>query len=133
MYIDDIDAKVDGSPGNGWRNDSGFARSMELGLRLLGVMLWLGFHINFTKSVVLPRLDGIFLGIGHDTRRMRFFLSKRRCEKLWLRLEGLHSMVAIGRRVRARAVARVVTTVVGTLWSVQVVCHRAVAMQCINF
>lgn len=130
VFIDDLDAKVDGGPDVGWRQpgqqNSGFGRCMELGLRLLGVLLWLGFHINFKKSVLLPRLDGVFLGIGHDTRNMRFFLSTRRQKKLTLRVKDLLSRVRPGRYVKAKDVARVI----GTIWSIQVVCHRAVSMCC---
>ena len=129
LYIDDQDAATNGKvdiKDAGLHNDSGFGRCMELGLRLVAAMIWTGCHINFEKSTLLPRRDRIFLGIGHDTVNMRFFLGRRRCKKLRKALKELFKSVRIGGRVKAKYVARVV----GILWSIEVVCHRAVAIMC---
>ena len=129
LYIDDLDAATNGRVEDkyaGLRNDSGFGRCMELGLRLLAALLWTGSHVNFEKSSVLPRRDGAFLGIGHDTVLMRFFLGARRCSKMRRALKALLAVARVGKRLRAKLVARVI----GLLWSVETVCHRAVAVMC---
>ena len=126
MYIDDADAATRGGGLPGLRNNSGFAACLELALRLLAVLIWLGCHANFEKSCIIPRRDGIYLGIGHDTELMRFFSPGKRCDTLVRRIKHLLSYARPGKRVRARDVAKVI----GTIWSVLVVCHRAVAMMC---
>ena len=89
-------------------------------------MIWTGCHINFEKNTLLPRRDRIFLGIGHDTVNMRFFLGRRRCKKMRKALKELFVSVKIGLRVKAKYVTRVV----GILWSIEVVCHRVVTIMC---
>lgn len=129
LYIDDLDAATHGrvdDEHSGLRNDSGFGRCMELGLRLLAIMLWTGCRVNFEKSGLLPRRDRTFLGIGHDTVLMRFYLGKRRCAKLRATLRELFDNVEVGHKVKAKLVARAI----GLLWSIEVVCHRAVATMC---
>ena len=97
-------------------------------LRLVAVFVWLGYHVNFKKSSLVPRQkDGAFLGVIHDTPLLRFFLTERRCVKLFERVAGLWSRVRPGRPIPARAVVK---TAVDTIFSAQVVCHRAVAMMC---
>ena len=117
---------AEAGPREGVRHKSGFGDCLELALRLLAVLIWLGCHVNFSKSCIIPRQDGVFLGIGHDTKLLKFFLPKKRCSTLRQRIADLLSRVVPGKRVRARYVAKVV----GTIWSVQVVCHRAVVMMC---
>lgn len=124
VFIDDESASSRGGPVEGLRNGSGFGNALELSLRILATFLWLGTDINFKKSQIIPRRDSIFLGIGHDTRLMRFFLSMKRCQKMRERVRALRNLVKIGERVLAKEVARLI----GALWSVMVVAHRAVAM-----
>ena len=127
LYIDDVDAAATGSDTPGLDNGSGFGACLQLGLQIFAILTWLGCDINVEKSGLLPRQkDGVFLGIGHDTKRMRFFLSKRRCAKLRAKVEELMRFVRVGARVPAKLVAQLV----GTLWSIEVVCHRAVAIMC---
>ena len=126
VYIDDVDAATRGGAKSGVRNNSGFAACLVLALRLLAVLIWLGCHVNFRKSCIIPRRDGIFLGIGHDTEKMQFFLPKKRSATLTRRISDLLEKAVPGNLVRARDVAKVI----GTIWSVQVVCHRAVSMMC---
>ena len=124
VFIDDESANSRGGPRVGLRNGSGFGNALELSLRLLATFLWLGTDINFEKSQLIPRRDAIFLGIGHDTSLMRFFLSIKRCAKLRQATRRLRSQVTVGELVLAIEVARLV----GTLYSVAVVCRRAVAL-----
>ena len=129
LFIDDIDAATsenDGPSESPVEWPSSFEAGIELALRLLATLMWLGCDINFEKSNLVPRKDGVFLGVGHDTVNMRFFLSKKRCAKLRTRIADLLQRARVGHRVGARDVARIV----GSLWSVEVVCHRAVAIQC---
>ena len=126
VYIDDIDAGTPGGELSGLRHNSGFGSCLELALRLLAVLIWLGCHVNFKKSCIIPRRDGVFLGIGHDTVKMRFFLPKKRSDTLRRRITTLLAKAVPGNLIKAREVAKVI----GTIWSVQVVCHRAVAMMC---
>ena len=126
VYIDDIDAATRGGDKPGLRNNSGFGTCLELALLLLAVLIWLGCHVNFEKSCIVPRRDGVFLGIGHDTERLRFFLPEKRSKTLRRRISELLEAAVPGNLVKARDVAKVV----GTIWSVQVVCHRAVSMMC---
>ena len=126
VYIDDLDAATKGGAKSGLKNNSGFGSCLELALLLLAVLIWLGCHVNFKKSCIVPRRDGVFLGIGHDTARMRFFLPEKRSNTLVRRISDLLGKAEPGNLVRARDVAKVI----GTIWSVQVVCHRAVSMMC---
>lgn len=126
VFIDDVDGATSGGPLVGLHNKSGFGHCMELGLMMTATMMWLGCDINFDKSVLLPRQDGVFLGVGHDTKNMRFFLSEKRCEKLRARVKALRQEAHVGGQVSAKNVAGVV----GSLWSIEIVCHRAVAVMC---
>ena len=55
---------------------------------------------------------------------MLFFLTQRRITKLRDTVSELRSAVTVGKRVEAKLVARLI----GLLWSIQVVCHRAVTV-----
>jgi hypothetical protein len=91
----------------------------------LATFIWLGTDVNTVKSQIIPRRgDAVFLGIGHDTRLLRFFLTKKRCEKMRAAVVRLRSRVKVGCLVEAKEVARLI----GALMSVMVVIYRAVAM-----
>ena len=126
VFIDDVKASSKGGPKCGVRNGSGFGAAVELGLQLMAQLLALGCFVNFPKKTnLLPRQrDSVFLGIGHDSIAMRFFLPKKRIRKLVSALRELRKAARVGRKVSAKLVARVI----GILWSVQVCCHRAVAI-----
>ena len=125
VFIDDTNNTSGGGPTLGLRNGSGFGNALELSLRTLATFIWLGTDVNVDKSQIIPRRgDSIFLGIGHDTRLLRFFLAMKRCEKMRSAVTRLRSRVRVGHRVEAKEVARLI----GALWSVMVVCFRAVAM-----
>ena len=126
IFIDDVKASAKGGPKCGLRNGSGFGAAVELGLQLMAQLLALGCFVNFPKKThLLPRQrDSVFLGIGHNSIAMRFFLPKKRIKKLLAALRELRRVARVGGKVAAKLVARVI----GILWSVQVCCHRAVAV-----
>ena len=127
IFIDDIKGSSKGGPVCGHRNGSGFGSAVELGLQLLATLIALGCFVNFRKSSLLPRQkDSVYLGTGHNNVVERFFIAMKRIGKLIRAIKHLRSKVRIGRRVAAKAVARVI----GLLWSCQVCCHKAVAIMC---
>ena len=125
VFIDDVKAAAKGGPVCGIENGSGFGAAVELGLQLMAQLLALGCFVNFpNKTNLVPRQkDSIFLGIGHNTVKMRYFLPVKRIKKLVRAMKDLRAAVRVGGRVPAKLVARVL----GILWSIQVVCHKAVA------
>ena len=126
LFIDDIKASASGGPQAG-TPQGGFGQAIELGLNLMATLISLGCFVNFKKSRIVPRQkDNIFLGIAHDSIRMRFFLPSKRKEKLDRTFQELRSLARVGGLVDAKAVARAV----GLLWSIHVVCHKAVAIMC---
>lgn len=126
LFIDDIKASANGGP-QGGTPQGGFGQAVELGLNLLATLISLGCFVNFRKSRIIPRQkDNVFLGIGHDSIRMRFFLPAKRIKKLEQTFKELRSLAVVGGRVEAKMVARAV----GLLWSIHVVCHKAVAVMC---
>ena len=127
LFIDDIKGSTKGGPRCGLRFNSGFASAVELGLNLLATLMSLGCFVNFEKSDILPRQkDNVCLGMGHNSVVMRFFLPKKRIGKLIDGLRDLRSRVRIGEKVLAKSVARII----GLLYSIQVCCHKAVALMC---
>lgn len=111
----------------------GFAHSMELGLRVLLEHIICGFHINVHKSCLLPSRKRRFLGCVCDSSDLSFSLTQERCSKLRLRIRQLRLAVQAARQqggprvlVKMKAIAKVV----GSIWSIHVVCHKAVAIMC---
>ena len=109
----------------------GFAHSMELALRVVLEHIICGFHINVVKSDLLPSRIRKFLGCFCDSRDLTFSLTPSRCEKLRLRLLKLQRAVTEAMcRGDARVDMRTIAKVVGSIWSIHVCCHKAVALQC---
>ena len=109
----------------------GFAHSMELALRVVLEHIICGFHINVIKSDLLPSRIRKFLGCLCDSRDLSFSLTASRCKKLRLRMQELKRAVEEAKqrgdnRVDMRAIAKVI----GSIWSIHVCCHKAVALQC---
>ena len=120
QYIDDSNYLV-----------QGFAHSMELAVRVVLEHIICGFHINVLKSELLPSRIRRYLGCYCDSRDLSFSLTPSRCNKLKLRLLKLQKAVRDARRrgddrVDMRSIAKVV----GSIWSIYVCCHKAVALQC---
>ena len=109
----------------------GFAHSMELALRVVLEHIICGFHINVLKSDLLPSRIRKFLGCFCDSRDLSFSLTPSRCRKLGLRLTRLRQAVEQAkRRGDARVDMRAIAKVIGSIWSIYVCCHKAVALQC---
>lgn len=126
-FIDDIKASSKGGAAGRADGYSGFGSAVELALQLLATLLSLGCFVNFAKSDILPRQrDNVFLGIGHNNTKLRFFLPKKRIAKLDAAIKELRAEVRVGGKVSAKLVARIV----GLLWSCHVCCHKAVAIMC---
>lgn len=110
----------------------GFAHAMELSLRVTLEHIICGFHINVTKSHLLPHFKRQFLGCWCDSSDLSFSLTPKRCVKLRSRLSALReevTRVAKARGKQRRRVAmRTVAQVVGSIWSIHIVCHKAVAI-----
>ena len=120
QYIDDS-----------WFGVQGFAHSMELGLRVTLEHNICGFHINVKKSRLLPARKRVFLGCYCDSRDLTFSLTPRRCAKLERRIKELRLAVNEAKeRGNSQVEMRLITRVVGSIWSIQVCCHKAVALMC---
>ena len=114
-YIDDLMAWIDGC----------FAGAVELSLRLLAEQVSLGYSVNLNhKSPIVPTLFYCHIGICIDSARMRFSLPEHRVLKLLASAKWLQKSTKIGKPVSAKAVA----SFVGQLWSINIVCYRAVAI-----
>ena len=110
----------------------GFAHAMELGLRVVLEHIICGYHINIAKSKLLPHMKRQFLGCWCDSSDLSFSLTPKRCSKLRCRLGDLRRAVSVASRARGAHARRVgmrdVARVVGSIWSIQVVCHKAVSI-----
>ena len=109
----------------------GFAHAMELALRVTLEHIICGFHVNISKSALLPSRKRCFLGCYCDSRNLSFSLTPKRCRKLKIRISQLRLAVQDARRQGHHRVSmRVIAKTVGSLWSIYVCCHKAVAMRC---
>ena len=114
-YIDDLMAWINGL----------FEGALELSLRLLAEQLCLGYSVNLNhKSIIVPTYYYCHIGICINSVTMRFSLPQRRVLKLRKSVRCLQAVTKVGKSVSAKAVARLV----GQLWSINVVCYRAVAI-----
>ena len=114
-YIDDMMALAVGI----------FIAAVELSLRLLAELIVLGYSVNFNhKSSIVPACFYCHIGIVLNSRRMRFSLPEKRVLKIRKCLLELRAAVKVGAPVDAKMVARFV----GQLWSIHIVCYRAVAV-----
>jgi hypothetical protein len=102
----------------------GFAYGVELGLNILAELIICGMHVNVAKSSVLPRRRIQTLGVVANTIDMSFSLPPGRCIKLRAAVAELRRQVISSPRPSARAVAKLV----GSIWSIEVTCHKAVAI-----
>jgi hypothetical protein len=106
-----------------------FRNALELSLRVALEYVILGFVLNLEsgKTSLVPRPTQVFCGLLLDVRRGCWFsLSEKRVLKLAEAIQGLLSRVRVGYSVPLLAVARVV----GGIWSIHVVAHRAVSIMC---
>ena len=114
-YIDDLMAWINGS----------FEGALELSLRLLAEQVCLGYSVNLNhKSIIVPTYYYCHIGICINSVTMRFSLPQHRVLKLRESVRWLQAATTVGKPVAAKAVARLV----GQLWSINVVCFRAVAI-----
>ena len=102
----------------------GFARGLELGLRVALEYIICGFWINLDKSCVLPSKRPCYLGCIVDSVAMRFSLTTKRCSKIRKAVHNVREQVEHSGRISMKTLA----VLVGNLWSVHVVCRRAVAI-----
>ena len=127
---------VEQSRGGIYVDDSIFAvsgRSLEnaceLSLRLAVEHVILGFVLNLKpgKSCLVPMPHQVFCGTTLDVRRGCWFtLTERRVLKLTAALVHLRSVTRVGYAVAVLDIAKVV----GLIWSIHVVAHRAVSIMC---
>jgi hypothetical protein len=106
-----------------------YGNACELSLRIALEYVILGFKLNLKvgKTCLLPLPFQIFLGLLLDVRRGCWFsLSERRVMKVMAALTELRALATVGRKVPVLAIARVV----GTIWSIHAVAHRAVSIMC---
>ena len=114
-YIDDLMAWINGS----------FKGALELSLRLLAEHVCLGYSVNLNhKSSIVPSYYYCHIGILINSATMRFSLPQRRIQKLQASAISLQRSTKVGKPVAAKAVA----SFVGQLWSIDIVCYRAVAI-----
>ena len=114
-YIDDLMALASGT----------FVAAVELSLRLLAELIVLGYSVNFNdKSSIVPSCFYCHIGIFLNSRLLRFSLPEKRVVKIRKCLLALRDAVRVGKPVDAKMVARFV----GQLWSIHIVCYRAVAV-----
>ena len=109
----------------------GFAHALELGLRVTLEHIICGFHVGVQKSELLPAMKRIFLGCWCDSRSLSFSLTAKRCRKLKKRLKEVRHAVRTAKRDakgRRQIDMRTLAMLVGSIWSVQITCHRAVSM-----
>jgi hypothetical protein len=122
--------------GSNYVDDSAFMLSrahpcngFELISRLVLEYSLLGFRLNLPKCHLLPTPWLVHLGLRlHATANAgcTFVLTDSRVVNVTKTLADLAAIVVVGQRVFLSLVA----AVVGTLWSIQAVAHRAVAIMC---
>ena len=105
----------------------GFARGIELGLRVALEYVICGSWINFDKSIILPSKKLCYLGCLADSSLLRFSLPPSRCLKLRMAARALREGVVSG---RGRVDMRLLAKFIGNIWAIHVVCRRAVAVMC---
>ena len=114
-YIDDMMAMAMGI----------FRAALELSLRLLAEMIVLGYSVNLNhKSSIVPSCFYCHIGIFLNSRNLRFSLPATRVSKIRQCALALQGVAKVGAPVDAKMVARFV----GQLWSIHIVCYRAVAI-----
>ena len=104
----------------------GFARGVEMCLRVALEHIICGFGVNFEKTVLIPRQRCRYLGCLADSVKMRFSLPADRCVKLRRAVAAVRAEVNASGRVNMRTLA----ALIGNLWSIHVVARRAVAIMC---
>ena len=122
--------------GTNYVDDSAFILSrvhprngFELSARLVLEYILLGFRLNLPKCHLLPTPWLAHLGLLLDARvgpGCSFSLTKSRAANIAAAFATLAKVVVVGRRVPLLSVA----AVVGTIWSIHAVAHRAVAIMC---
>ena len=106
-----------------------YANACELTVRVLFEMVLLGFKLSFHKCSIVPLPWMRHLGFILDARSgegCTISLPPDRAANIKRTVDSLAMTTAVGRKVPLLEVA----AVVGTLWSIHVVCHRAVAVMC---
>lgn len=133
VYIDDAAFLVRGRPpkSDGLPDNSSlasFRNAVELTLRILAEFIILGFSVNFRKgkSELTPSCTYTHLGVRFSTRDKMFRLPPSRCDKLQNVLKALHEEVQGPLEPQALTVA----SVIGSLWSINVVAHTSTAILC---
>lgn len=104
----------------------GFARGVEMGLRVALEYIICGFWVNYDKTCVMPARRPRYLGCIADSTRLRFSLPGDRCAKLRRAVAAVRGQVSRSKRIGMKLLAKLV----GNLWSIHVVCRRAVAIMC---
>lgn len=104
----------------------GFARGIELGLRVTLEYLICGYWVNFDKSLILPSKKPCYLGCLADSSLLRFSLPASRCEKIKMAARVLREGITPSGHVHMRLLAKFV----GNIWAIHVVARRAVAIMC---
>lgn len=114
-YIDDMMGMALGT----------FVAALELALRLLAELVVLGYSVNLNfKSTIVPSRFYCHIGTLLNSKNLRFSLPEKRVAKLIQSAQALLAEAKIGEPVGAKLVARFV----GRLWSIYIVCYRAVAI-----
>ena len=101
----------------------------ELSARVVLEYILLGFRLNLPKCHLLPTPWLTHLGLLLDARvgpGCSFSLTKSRAANIAVTFAALAKVVVVGQRVPLALVA----AVVGTIWSIHAVAHRAVAIMC---
>ena len=114
-YIDDLMAMALGT----------FVAALELSLRLLAELIVLGYSVNLNhKSSIVPSRFYCHIGICLNSKNLRFSLPPKRVNKIRRCALSLQAAAKVGVPIDAKLVARFV----GQLWSIHIVCYRAVAI-----
>ena len=101
----------------------------ELSARVVIEYILLGFRLNLPKCHLSPTPWLTHLGLLWDARvgpGCSFSLTKSRAANIAATFATLAKVVVVGQRVPLAMVA----AVVGTIWSIHAVAHRAVAIMC---
>ena len=114
-YIDDLMAMALGT----------FVAAIELSLRLMAELIVLGYSVNLNhKSSIVPSRFYCHIGICLNSKNLRFSLPPRRVNKIRQCALALQEAAKVGAPLDAKIVARFV----GQLWSIHIVCYRAVTI-----
>ena len=117
LYVDDSVFALQGT------YDAALAHS----LHILADMVMLGFSVNLKvgKSQIAPARIMTHLGFVIDSSSQRISLSNRKVNGLVQAVQELADVAAVGQKVSALSVA----SVVGKVWSIHAVAHRATAIE----